>query len=119
VRMASVVKVGHGERLIEIGQPGEEMYVVIDGSLQVSVEADSGRINLETLTRGATFGEAGLFYATRTANVDVVEDARLVSITRENLDVLRRRYPSIAAQLFSNLNEILSTRLAHATGRLK
>ncbi len=118
-RMASIRQVKSGERLIEIGQPGEEMYTVVDGMLQASIEGDDGRINLDELVRGDTFGEVGLFFATRTANVDVVKDARLIRITRENIETLRRRYPRIAAQLFSNLNEILSTRLVHATDRLK
>ena len=118
-RMASIRHVNSGERLIEIGQSGEEMFTVIDGKLQASIEGDDGRINLDKLVRGDTFGEAGLFFATRTANVDVVEDARLICIKRENLDILKRRYPRNAAQLFSNINEILSTRLVSATGRLK
>lgn len=118
-RMASIIKVNSGERLIEVGQPGMEMYSVIDGKCRASIEGESGRINLDELVRGDTFGEAGLFFAALTANVDVVDDARLISITRENLKTLQRRYPRIAAQLFHNLNEILSTRLAHTTGRLK
>jgi predicted RND superfamily exporter protein len=118
-RMASIMEVEKGERLIEIGQPGVEMYTVIDGSLQASIEGENGRISLDPLSRGDTFGEVGLFFATRTANVDVVENARLIRITLENLEILKRRYPRIAAQLFSNLNEILSTRLVHSTGRLK
>ena len=118
-RMASIMEVKSGERLIEVGEPGVEMYTVVNGRLQASIESDSGRINLDPLTRGDTFGEVGLFFATRTANVDVVEDARLIRITLENLEVLKRRYPRIAAQLLSNLNEILSTRLVNTTGRLK
>jgi predicted RND superfamily exporter protein len=118
-RMASIKEVKSCDRLIETGQPGKEMYTVIEGKLQASIEGEDGTINLDTLTRGDTFGEAGLFYAARTANVDVVEDARLIGITRENLETLKRRYPRTAAQLFSNLNEILSTRLVNATGRLK
>ena len=118
-RMASIREANCGERIIEIGQPGEEMYTVIDGKLQASIEGADRRISLDAHSRGDTFGEAGLFFATRTANVDVVEDARLLRITRENLETLRRRYPRIAARVFSNLNEILSTRLVHATNRLK
>lgn len=118
-RMASIREVRRGERIIEVGQPGEEMYTVVDGKLQASIEASEGRIDLDSHGRGDTFGEAGLFFATRTANVDVVEDARLIRITRENLETLRRRYPRIAARVFSNLNEILSTRLVRATERLK
>lgn len=118
-RMASIIEVKSGVRLIEVGQPGIEMFTVIDGNLQASIEGDSGRINLDALGRGDTFGEAGLFFTTRTANVDVVENSRLIRITRENLETLKNRYPRIAAQLFSNLNEILSVRLVHATARLQ
>ena len=118
VRLANIQKVKSGERLIEFGQPGKEMYTVIDGSLQASIENEGKNINLEEFSRGATFGEAGLFFSTRTANVDVIKDARLVCITLENLEVLKRRYPRTAAQLFSNLNKILSTRLAHTNQRL-
>jgi len=118
-RMASIREVEHGERIIDVGQPGDQMYTVIDGMMQASIEGDDGRINLDAHRRGDTFGEAGLFFATRTANVDVIEDARLICITRENLETLQRRYPRIAAQVLSNINEILSTRLVHATHRLK
>ena len=118
VRMATIKKAKAGDRLIEFGQPGKEMFTVVDGSLQVSILHDGKKIDLESLGRGNTFGEAGLFFATRTANVDVVKDARLVSITLENLEILKRRYPRIAAQLFYNLNEILSARLAHTNERL-
>jgi predicted RND superfamily exporter protein len=118
-RMARIREARRGERVIEVGQPGEEMYTVIDGKLQASIERGNGIINLDSHSRGDTFGEAGLFFHSRTASVDVVEDARLICITRENLETLRRRYPRIAARVFSNLNEILSTRLVHATDRLK
>jgi hypothetical protein len=118
-RMARMREVGSGERIIEVGQPGDEMFTVVGGRLQVSIEGGNGRIQLATLSRGDTFGEAGLFSVARTADVDVLEDARLVCITRENLETLRRRYPRIAARVFSNLNQILSERLARTTDRLR
>ncbi len=117
-RMASIREVSAGERIIEIDQPGEDMYVVIDGKLQASIEGKTGRINLDDHTRGDIAGEAGLFYKKRTANVDVVENARLLCISQNDLNILRRRYPRIAAKVFHNLNEILATRLVHATERL-
>jgi CRP-like cAMP-binding protein len=117
--MATIREVRRGERIIEVGQPGEEMFTVVVGRLQASIEGGNGRIQLDVLGRGDTFGEAGLFFAARTADVDVVEDARLISITRENLETLRRRYPRIAARVFGNLNEILSQRLVRATDRLR
>jgi hypothetical protein len=117
-RMASIRIVRAGERLIEIGQPGIEMYAVIEGKLQASIEGKSGRVELDAHRRGDIVGEAGLFFARRTANVDAVEDTRLLRITQQDLETLRRRYPRIAARVFRNLNEILATRLVHATQRL-
>jgi CRP-like cAMP-binding protein len=107
-----------GDRVIEFGQPGKEMYTVIDGCLEASIENEGRKIKLQEFYRGDTFGEAGLFFATRTANVDVIKDARLVCITLENLELLKRRYPHTAAQLLSNLNRLLSMRLAHTNKRL-
>jgi predicted RND superfamily exporter protein len=117
-RMASIREFSADERIIEIGQPGNEMYAVIDGRLQASIEGKDGRVNLDSHTRGDVVGEAGLFYAKRTANVDTVEDSRLLCISQNDLNILRRRYPRIAAKVFHNLNEILATRLVSATERL-
>ena len=118
-RMARIREVRAGERIIEVGQPGTELYAVIDGKLQASIEGASGTVSLDTHTRGDIVGEAGLFYAQRTANVDTIEDARLLCISQKDLAILRRRYPRIAARVLHNLNGILATRLVSATERLR
>lgn len=117
-RMTSIREFKAGERIIEIGQPGTEMYAVIDGKLQASIQGRDGRINLDSHTRGDIVGEAGLFYAQRTADVDTIEDSRLLCINQNDLNILRRRYPRIAAKVSHNLNEILASRLVNATQRL-
>jgi CRP-like cAMP-binding protein len=117
-RMTHLRNVRAGERIIEIGQPGTEMYAVISGRLQASIEGSDGRIALDSHERGDTVGEAGLFHTARTANVDAVEDSRLLCISQDDLTTLRRRYPRLAARLFHNLNEILANRLVNATRRL-
>jgi hypothetical protein len=116
--MAKVIRVPKGKRIISDGDVGNEMYVVIDGKLQTSVNGEQGRVELATHERGDVVGEAGLFFATRTANVDVEEDSRLLCLTQENLDRLSRRYPYIATKVFKNLNKILATRLFTTTHRL-
>jgi CRP-like cAMP-binding protein len=95
------------------------MYVVVDGELRASIAGREGPIHLTTHRRGDTVGEVGLFHATRTADVDVVEDARLLRLTQESLERLRRRSPKIAAQVNWNLNEILAERVAKMTDRLR
>jgi CRP-like cAMP-binding protein len=116
--MARIIEVPAGKRIINDGDDGNEMYVVIDGKLRTSVKGEHGRIEVATHERGDVVGEAGLFYEKRTADVDVAEDSRLLCLTQENLDRLSRRYPYIATKVFRNLNRILATRLFRTTHRL-
>lgn len=116
--MAKVIKVPKGQRIINAGDEADEMYVVIEGKLNTSITGESGRIQVAKHERGDVVGEAGLFHERRTADVDVVEESRLLCLTQENLDHLSRRYPYIATKVFKNLNKILAERLFATTQRL-
>ena len=116
--MARIIKVPKGKRIINDSDEADEMYVVIEGKLKTSIKGDEGRIEVATHERGDVVGEAGLFFEKRTADVDVVEDSRLLCLTQENLDRLSRRYPYIATKVFKNLNKILAKRLFTTTHRL-
>jgi len=50
--MASIVEFPAGHRLFSEGEPGSDMYVVIEGSLDVSVATETGTVHLATLRRG-------------------------------------------------------------------
>ena len=117
--MANVRSVATGQRLIHLGEEGREMWVVIDGKLRVTTPADQGEIDLMTCTRGDVIGEVGLLGQTRSANVDVLEDARLLRLTQSNLARLGRRYPRIAVQVLRNLSVVLAQRLVKTTSRLR
>ncbi|MFV1973087.1 MAG: MMPL family transporter, partial [Thiohalobacterales bacterium] len=116
--MSRVIRVSAGKRIIHDGEKGSEMYVVIEGKLKTTIDGENGLVELATHSRGDVVGEAGLFYENRTANVDTLEDSRLLCITQENLDRLGKRYPYIATKVFKNLNKILATRLFKTTHRL-
>jgi len=116
--MAKVISVPQGKRLIHDGEDGNEMYVVIDGRLRASIAGKDGPVNVASYGRGDVVGEAGLFYEKRSADVDVIEDCRLLCLTQSNLDRLSRRYPYIANKVFRNLNKVLATRLFTTTHRL-
>ena len=116
--MSRIIRVPAGRRLITAGEKGAEMYVVIDGKLQTSFEGEHGRVQVATQSRGDVVGEAGLFYKERTADVDTLEDSRLLCLTQENLERLSRRYPYIATKVFRNLNRVLAARLFTTTHRL-
>jgi predicted RND superfamily exporter protein len=117
-RMASIVNVPAGTRIIRYGEVGAEMFAVIDGQVEASIEGQSGRVTLGSYARGDVVGEAGLYGQRRTADVDITADARLLRISRSSLERLRARYPRIASKVLRNLNEALAQRLARATDRL-
>ena len=101
-----------GTRVLNQGDAGDDVYVVVDGTLKVSTVEDGIRTDIATLTRGATIGEVGLFGLNRTADVDAKTATRLLRFTPKDLDVIQRRYPRIAARVYRNLNRIQAERRA-------
>jgi CRP-like cAMP-binding protein len=93
--------------------------VIIEGKLAPSVVGDDGvAVRFGTLSRGDSVGEVGLFHGFRTANVVAESDVRLLRLTRASLERIRRRYPRIAARLYSNLSDILADRVATTTAQV-
>jgi hypothetical protein len=116
--MARIVEFPAGSRIFSAGETGSHMYVVIDGALSASLETDSGTVRFGTLQRGDAVGEVGLFHGERTADVTAETAVRLLRLSRESLERIRRRYPRIGSRLYSNLSEILAERVANTTARV-
>jgi uncharacterized protein len=108
-----------GTRIIQEGDLSRDIYVVIDGSVEATVERHDERRVLSTMTRGAVMGEAGYFGQRRTASVDTTSPVRLLRFNSQDLERLRERYPSIAATVFRNLNRIQAERIARMTALIK
>ncbi len=111
--MTSLQSFPRGHHLIEIGAEGDEMFVVIDGTLALSVPAADGRLQLSTAVRGDVLGEVALLRGRRTADVHAETDVRLMRFTNEDLARLQRRYPRTGAQVYRNLSRILADRVAN------
>ncbi|WP_420466120.1 MMPL family transporter [Panacagrimonas sp.] len=108
-----------GELVIQQGDFARDMYVVVDGTLEVWIDRNGERKVLATMSRGAVVGEAGYFGQRRTANVSCVTAVRVLRFDATDLERLRRRYPWIAATVFRNLNRVQAERLARATAMLR
>ncbi len=115
--LAGVVKLRAGERLFQAGEPGDALYVVIDGRLRTAIPTAEGELEIDTHARGATVGEVGLFEGPRTAEVDALEDSRLLRISRGAVHHLTRRYPRIATVVLRNLNQDLAAHAHRVTRR--
>jgi hydrophobe/amphiphile efflux-3 (HAE3) family protein len=115
--MGALEPVRGGERLWSAGDVADALYVVIDGKLRATVERDGALRELAVHGRGDVLGEVGLVKHARSADVDILEDGRLLRLTEEHFGQLARRYPRIAAAVLRNLNEILAERLVRLTDR--
>lgn len=107
-----------GTRLVQEGDYAGDMYVVIDGELDIWVEREGQHKQLSVMRRGATIGEAGFFGQRRTANATSRTPVRMLRFDAQDLERLRRRYPRIAAVVYRNLNRIQAERLARVTAML-
>jgi CRP-like cAMP-binding protein len=87
---------GSGETIFTEGSEGNIMYVVVDGSVKLSV---TGR-SVEKVGRGGVFGEMALIGdAPRSATAIAIADCKLVAITRERFNTLVRERPEFALEI--------------------
>jgi cyclic nucleotide-binding protein len=78
-----IKKVKEGKALTEQGQPGDEMYVLLDGVLSVEVDGNA----LADLGPGAVLGERALLEGgTRTATLRAVTDCRVAVASAPDID---------------------------------
>jgi len=108
-----------GQPLLRSGDEGREMFLVIDGALQASIETPAGRQVLNRFTRGDLVGEVGFYTRKHSAELEVIEPARLLRLTERGLARLERSAPRISAVLYRNLARILATRVAETTQRVR
>jgi CRP-like cAMP-binding protein len=92
-----------GEMLFDQGDPGDAVYAVVSGLLEVSAMSPEGRkLTLNTLGPGDIFGEIALFDGgPRTARVQARSEARLSRVRRDRLLEALARDPALTADLLS------------------
>lgn len=116
--LSKMERVEKGQRIITTGDVAKDMYLIVDGVVEVSVERDGQRVLLSTMSRGGVLGETGYFGQRRTANVDAISTVRLLRFNADDLEGMRLRHPRIAATIFRNLNRVQAERIANMTRRL-
>jgi CRP-like cAMP-binding protein len=87
-----------GEIIFREGDPGDALYVVAEGSVQVIASGDKP-IVLAELGSGAAFGEMALLSGgSRTATVRATKDSELLAIDKADFDRLIADDPLLAEQ---------------------
>lgn len=112
------VSVGVGERLIRQGDPGDSMYLVQSGKLEVVAKDSEGQeALLNVLEPGRTVGEISLLTGERrTASVIATEPSQLLRFSQEQFHALQKRFPREMSQVTRRMLERLQQ--AHLSSAL-
>ena len=103
------VSVPSGQTVIQKGEPGNCLYVVADGELNVH----DGDLVFETISRGAVAGEMALLDAQpRSASITAVSDSHLLRLDQEPFYDLLAGQPQVMRDLMALLSLRLRERAA-------
>jgi CRP/FNR family cyclic AMP-dependent transcriptional regulator len=108
-----------GQIVCSTGDPGDTLMLVISGRVKVAVRsADGGVLTLAFVGPGGTLGEVSVADGgPRSADVETLEDSRLLLLPRERLQDICARVPPAANALASSVAATLR-RLTEATSDL-
>lgn len=110
-----------GETLFNAGEPGESLYVVRSGEVELFIKDTAGqRIPLAMVGAGEVFGELALLdRSPRTATAIAMADTALLELDRDDLLLLFESSPKVALRLLAALgrmtrkaDELLRTRVS-------
>jgi len=124
IRLAGLIdelNLSAGETLFNAGEPGESLYVVRSGEVELFIKDTAGqRIPLAMVGAGEVFGELALLdRSPRTATAIAMADTTLLELDRDDLLLLFESSPTAALRLLAALgrmtrkaDELLRTRVS-------
>jgi uncharacterized membrane protein len=110
-----------GETLFKAGEPGESLYIVHEGEIELYIKDTAGqKILLAIAGRGEVFGELALLdRGPRTATAMALADTELLELDRDDLLLLFQKSPVAALRLLAAMShmtrkadELLRTRVS-------
>jgi CRP/FNR family cyclic AMP-dependent transcriptional regulator len=122
--LASVIdyeKVPAGQTLFQAGEPGESLYIVRSGEIEIFIKDNAGQKIILTVARpGEMFGELALLDSgPRTATAASLSDAELLVLDRDDLLLLFQKRPDAALHMLAAMgrmtrkaDELLRTRVS-------
>ncbi len=97
-----------GENICKIGDPGEEMFIIISGATDICIGEEGQQQVVATLKSGDYFGEMALLTGEpRSATVVAKETTETFVLYKNDFDVILEKYPSISL----SMGKIVSQRL--------
>ncbi|CUH44911.1 MULTISPECIES: Crp/Fnr family transcriptional regulator [Ruegeria] len=99
--LATEISLDQGQVLFEQGDEGDALYVISEGTLEVSFLAMSGRkLSLTLMKPGEVFGEIALFDSgPRTATIAAAEPSSVLRVRRSDVMDQIRQHPDLAVDM--------------------
>lgn len=112
----SLRRLGAGEVLFKAGDPGESLFVILQGRVHVFRTLKGGVVKtLVVLGYGSIIGEVSVIdRQERSASIAALDDSALYELSRNQLVKLLRTDPGVAAKVLWAVMETLSVRLRDA-----
>jgi CRP-like cAMP-binding protein len=103
------IKVAKGKTLFKEGEPGDRLFVVLEGKLKLGTSSGDGRENLlNILGPSEMFGELSVFDpGPRTATATAVTDSRLLALAHDQVIGWVSKHPQVSLQLLARLAQRL------------
>jgi CRP-like cAMP-binding protein len=101
----AVRRVAVNAAVVSQDEPGDSMFVIMNGRVKVVIFGESGReVTLSILRPGDSFGEMSLFDgAVRSANCVAIEPTTLLVLSREDLMRHMQSHPRTALNLLGEM----------------
>lgn len=115
-------RVAEDDLVFKEGDTGNEVFVVVEGRVQISMEMDmpTEQAPVHTVTPGGIFGEFALVADhERSASARSSKDTTVFALSREAFHDLAEDDPKLGYTVLRELGEILVSRLIKTTRELR
>jgi CRP-like cAMP-binding protein len=119
-RVANEESHGLGTKIFQHGDPGDKLYILLDGKVRISREVPGmGEEALAVLGPGAVFGEMALLDSTsRSADARVHERCRLLTVSKDAFEDLLFLHKDLAYEVLWSVVRMLTQRLRETNDKL-
>lgn len=119
-RIASEETYNRGDKIFRHGEPGEKLYLILEGKVRISREIPGmGEEALAVLGPGQIFGEMALLdESPRSADANVHDKCRVLAVPRDGFDDLLYLNKELAYEVLWSIVRMLLRRLRETNDKL-
>lgn len=103
-----------GECLFSEGDPGDALYILLNGRLQVRLKDEKGKARFAEISKGESVGEMALLSGeNRSATVVAIRDCHLARLSKASFELFFERCPAVGL----NLARLVIARFSKSKGK--